>query len=807
MKTKKGFEKLHSKSELVWDLFNPKPEFNYTKMAKNLDISTLDNPYVQVIWEDNSENFTQERIKSVKQYFMKKYASTNINVITKVKTSDEVQQTIDVTVNIMDKNYLKELIKNFLESKNQDQHYDQVLNIDLAVENRMLINEVEITPFKRWYIKKIEFSNFLSYGENQVIDFEKCNGITVVESDPPNFGGKTVLTVDLLLFLFFNTTTKTQKAEEIFNRFTDKNKVIVRGEIIIDGEEYLIARHIERKKSKSGDWTIKTELEFFKKLADGQLLNFTGEQRRETEEFIKTSIGNIDDFLMTILTTASNLEDLLEAKPTARGQVLSRFLGLEFLKKKEETGKEIYSEFSKGMLSNVYNTESLKQTIGDAKESIVVLNKEIDDANQKISDVDSRLKKGQEYKDNLLNSKFSDIDQDLVRLNPITLQSEISNLENSKVNLVEQIKGVKIVEPKEFYHEDKHDEIKESMKNVNGDLVLAQNKVEEIEQLIKKFGDGIQCEHCGIKLMEAALTKKKIDELGDWEKKLETLSKKWKDLDGKEKSYTQLKKDFDEYERNKLIKEKYEISLESNNLKIEQTQEKLKRYQEVQDKIKKNNEIDAQLIKANMRIEDLVSEKRGYEKTLTTNQNQIKNLEEQIENNNDLILRIAEEFEREKIYKIYLEVFGKNGISKIIMKTMMPLINQELQRLLMDSCYFNLEIRINDKNEVEFMMIDNSTGVEKLMTSGSGYERTIAAMALRAVLSKVCSLPKPNIIVWDEVFGKISNDNLEMVGEFFSKMREYFEKIFVITHNPLVNNWADNVVRITKTENISRVSQ
>lgn len=807
MGTKKGFERVHSKSELKWDLFNPQPEFNYTKMAKNLDISTLDNPYVQVIWEDTPENFTQERIKSVKQYFMKKYASTNINVITKVKTSDEVQQTIDVTVNIMDKNYLKELIKNYLESKNLDKHYDQVLNIDLAVENRMLINEVEITPFKRWYIKKIEFSNFLSYGENQVIDFTKCDGITVVESDPPNFGGKTVLTVDLLLFLFFNTTSKTQKAEEIFNRFTDKNKVIVRGEIIIDGEEYVIARQIERKKAKSGDWNIKTELEFFKKLSDGQLLNFTGEQRRETEEFIKTSIGNIDDFLMTILTTASNLEDLLEAKPTARGQVLSRFLGLEFLKKKEETGKEIYSEFSKGMLSNVYNTESLKQSIEDAKESIVILNNQIDEANAKVSDVDSRLQKGQDYKDNLLKSKFSDIDQDLIRLNPINLQSEITNLENAKITTQQQIDEVKIVEPKSFYHEDVHDEIKDSMKTVNGELVLAQNKVEEIKELVKKFGDGIQCEHCGIKLMEAALTKKKIDELGDWEKKVDKLSKQLEDLDGKEKSYTQLKKDFDEYERNKLVKEKYEISLESTNLKLGQTQEKLKRYQEVQDKIKKNNEIDSQLVKASLRIDELISEKRGYEKTLTTNQLQIKGLESQIENNNDLILKIAEEFEREKIYKIYLEVFGKNGISKIIMKTMMPLINQELQRLLMDSCYFNLEIRINDKNEVEFMMIDNSTGVEKLMTSGSGYERTIAAMALRAVLSKVCSLPKPNIIVWDEVFGKISNDNLEMVGEFFSKMREYFEKIFVITHNPLVNNWANNVVRINKTDNISKVSQ
>jgi DNA repair exonuclease SbcCD ATPase subunit len=104
-------------------------------------------------------------------------------------------------------------------------------------------------------------------------------------------------------------------------------------------------------------------------------------------------------------------------------------------------------------------------------------------------------------------------------------------------------------------------------------------------------------------------------------------------------------------------------------------------------------------------------------------------------------------------------------------------------------------------------MIDNSTGVEKLMVSGSGYERTIAAMALRAVLSKVCSLPKPNIIVWDEVFGKISNDNLEMVGEFFSKLKDYFEKIFIVAHNPLVNNFSNNVVRINKVDNISKVSQ
>ena len=792
---------------MKWDLFNPIPNFNYNHMSKKLDIESLENPYVQVIWEDTPENFTQERIKSVKQYFMKKYVSTNVNVITKVKTSDEVQQTIDVAVNIMDKNYQNELIKSLLESKGLDNHFDDIMNIDVAVENKMVSEDNDVSPFKRWYIKKIEFSNFLSYGESQVLDFDKCNGITVVESNPPNFGGKTVLTVDLLMFLFFNTTTKTNKAEEIFNRFTDKNKVTVKGEILIDGEEYIIVRQVERKKAKSGEWNVKTELDFFKKLSDGQLQNFTGEQRRETEDFIKKSIGTMDDFLMTILTTASNLEELLESKPTARGQVLSRFLGLEFLKKKEEYGKEIYSQFSKGMLSNVYNTESLKQEINSLGEEIVRLNSQIETANSGIVDVDSRLQKGQDYKENLLKTKFNDLDQELVVLNPVALDNDIFDASNKVNDIKRKIDEIKIIEPKEFYHEDKHDEIKDKMRDTNNELILAQTKVEDIDKLVKKFGDGLQCEHCGIKLMEAALTKQKISELKDWEKKVDKLSKEWKTLDSKEKSYTQLKKDFDEYEKNKLIKEKFEATLESSNIRFDNLKDKKKRYEEVQDKIKKNKEIDSQLMKATMRIDELINEKRGYERVITSNQVSITNYQERITKNNENITKIGEEFEREKVYKIYLDVFGKNGISKIIMKTMMPIINQELQRLLIDSCYFNLEIRINDKNEVEFMMIDNSTGVEKLMTSGSGYEKTIASMALRAVLSKVCSLPKPNIIVWDEVFGKVSNENLEMVGEFFTKMRDYFEKIFVITHNPLVNNWADNVVRITKEENISRVSQ
>ena len=789
------------------DLFNPPKLFDYKNMSKKIKIEEYENPYVQVIWEDTPENFTQERIKSVKQYFTKKYNTTNVNVITKSKQSEEVTQTVDVSFNIMDRNYQRELIKSMLESKGSMDLYDSIISIDGAVDNKLLVEDVELTPFKKWFIKKIHFSNFLSYGDNQVLDFEKCNGITVVESDPPNFGGKTVLTVDLLMFLFFNTTSKTQKAEEIFNRFRDSNKVSVRGEIVIDGDEYIVSRNIERKKAKSGDWNVKTELDFLKKLPDGSYQNFTGEQRRETEKFIKNSIGEMDDFLMTILTTSSNLEELIDSKPTARGQVLSRFMGLEFLKRKEEAAKEIYSEFSKGMLSNVYNSETLKQEITTSQEQIITVKQSDENLEKELKDVSDRLSRGQEYKDGLLNAKFSDIDQELLSLNPLSLKSEISNVEGECEKIEQQIKSVVVKEPTQYYHEDKHDVVRREISDVNIQIAQIEIQIEGLEKLKSEVSGGIKCEHCGIELMNAAITQAKIAELDGFIVQKDEKLKLMQDLTIKEQGFTQLKKEFDEYEKNKLIREKYEVSLEATKLKLERVKDKLKRYEESQEKIKKNQELEAQILKAQLRIDELINQKRGFERQQVQNANQIQNFEDKISKNTDLITKIGQEFEREKVYKLYLELYGKNGISKIIMKTMMPVINQELQRLLQDSCYFNLEIRINDKNEVEFIMIDNSTGVEKLMASGSGYERTIASMALRSVLSKICSLPKPNVIVWDEVFGKISNENLELVGEFFSKIKDYFEKIFVITHNPLVSNWADNIVKIKKDDNVSNVIQ
>ena len=121
------------------NLFQPTKPFNYEIMTKDLDFSKFTNPTIQVVWEDLPENFTQDKIKSVKHYFSKKYNTTNVNVLTKAKTTNtEEVQSIDVSVNITDTNYQLGLMKQFLESKGLTGHTEEILSINRIVENKIL---------------------------------------------------------------------------------------------------------------------------------------------------------------------------------------------------------------------------------------------------------------------------------------------------------------------------------------------------------------------------------------------------------------------------------------------------------------------------------------------------------------------------------------------------------------------------------------------------------------------------------------------------------------------------------------------
>ena len=774
------------------------------------EVTNLKNPYIKVTWQDTHENFTSEKLNRVKSYFQKKYNTKYVQIITKVISNDDQTKlaSLDITENISDFQYQKTLMKDFVEENEINISLERLNNLDNKVNEEFIRKNGDRIKYTKWYIKKVEFSNFLSYGENNEIDFTILPGITVVESTPKNFGGKSTATVDLMMFLFFNKTTKTKTNSEIFNRFSNNDEVKVKGHITIDNEDYIIERISSRKKTKSGDYNVTNKLDFYKINQDGTIENLTGEQRRETEDFITKAIGTEEDFLSTILTTGNNLEELIESKPTARGLILTKFLGLEILKEKEEICKTIQSEWSKKLISNNHNMNDLETEITTFQEGIDENKSEISRLENETTKTQSSLKNAENKRDELLSKRNTDIDQDLIRTNTSQIKVDINNLEKQKQVSITNAEGVNVKEPSQFYLEENHLLLKDEMNGIVVEGRVNADSIKRNEELIKQLEEGQICPTCKRALDEVDHSDEinKLKELVESIKKIQTDNrKKYDELVEKEKVFIDLKREYDEYEKNKIKKTRYELEVEQKKIEIEKLQTKLDNYDRNKQKLEENQKIDAEIVGLKSQIETLNANLRSYGSTIERLKNQNQTLSEKIETNKDLIRKIKVENETQSIFKVYLTIFGKNGISKVILKNMVPLINQELYRLLVDSCHFILELNINEKNEVEFIMIDTETRVVKPLVSGSGYEKTISSLALRSVLTKISSLPKPNIVVMDEVFGKIADENLEMVGEFFKKIKDYFEHIIVISHNPLIRNWSDNLIMVKKDNNISSI--
>tara|TARA_R100000664_G_scaffold34130_1_gene54232 strand:+ start:24268 stop:26577 length:2310 start_codon:yes stop_codon:yes gene_type:complete len=763
------------------------------------------NPYIKITWEDTPENFTQEKIKRVKNYFRKKYNSERVNLVTKIQGFDSKENNNITTDNIVDAAYQRTLIKEFLEEQGVKVDWDKIIRLDNKIEEKIESNELGRN--KKWYIKWIEFNNFLSFGENNKIDFNKYNGLTGIDSQPSNFGGKTTLTVDLLLFLFFNTTTKSSKAIDIFNKFTDMNRVLVMGEVEIDGEDYIIERGVIRRLTKKGDWSVRTELNFSKRLADGSLQNLQGEQRRETEEFIKNSIGTMDDFLLTILATANNLEDLIEAKPTQRGQILTRFIGLEHLRKKEETCKEIYSAWSKRLISNVYDVVTLEGENEEIEVSVKELVEEIEKEEKSLKEFNKNIEELDLEKETLLTKRHN-INPELTVLNPTTLTQEIESLEKKYEETVTKGKEIKNLKPLEIFNEKEHKKLETLLQNNKVNYQVQTNTTQTLEKLIKTLEESEVCPTCKRRLDDIDHTKEiedKKSELISHKENLKIL-KEGIDTNIVELDEHQLiKTKWEDFERNKLRAAKNKLEVEQLELDIRVRKQRLNEWEENKKKLEENKIIETKLLRLKTTLETENAKKNNSSYTIQSNKIQIVTNNRKVEENNTRIKEIKKEEEVDKIFKAYLIAFGKNGISKLVLRNTIPYLNNELNRLLVDSCEFTLHLKINDRNELEFWMIDNLTSVEKLMSSGSGYEKTVASLALRAVLAKVCALPQPNVVCFDEAFGKVSDENLDLMGKFFVKIKDYFERIFVISHNPLIKEWCDQTITVKKEKNISKL--
>jgi DNA repair exonuclease SbcCD ATPase subunit len=785
-------------------------------MKKEIDvlekITLPEEAQIRVDWQDYPENRTIETTNRVKTYFSDKYGipktAIKINFIPILKNS--IGKVIDITDglidNIMDTAYQRGLFAEWLKINDVTVDYDRLCKLDERINEILIDREEEDIRYRRWSIKNIWIDNFLSFGNGNKIDYKNLNGLTVVNSLPANQGGKTIFTIDSLLFLFFGKTTKTEVASEIFNTFSDKDEVVVGGQIDIDGDEYIIERKLSRKLSRSGEFKVSSSLDFYKLLIDGTRENLEGEQRRETDKLITETIGSYDDFMLTIVSTAKNLEDLIETKPTQRGRLLTKFIGLEVIEKKEEINKSLMSEFKSKMKSNVYNTKQLE--LDNEEYGINISNNKIEIVSKKedLTVVEDKITDATNKKENILGKRYS-VDEEISSVNPKTLKDEIDELtESGKTkketleNIIKELGNLSEVN----YDEDEHDELR----NEDKSLHLTKNSIEtsltNTKKMIDNLVNGEVCQTCKRPLDEVDHSKEikeNEDLILELNEKLKEINLKIDDINEKLKKQNESKKISDLKDKLSLSKERAEVEIDKLRVSLKEKMTLLKNYEKNFEYIEENRKLESTLLGYTQLIETLNVERDTIKNTITKLDKDNETYSEKISNNKDLIKQILKEEEVLKIFDVYSRMIGKNGISKLVLSSVIPIINYELGRLLDEVCDFEVELEINDKNEVDFNIIKND--VTKKLRSGSGLETTLASLALRCVLGRISTLPKPNIIVFDEVLGKVANINLDNVKIFFDKIKKMYEIILLISHNPLVMDWADKIITVEKNNDIS----
>lgn len=146
-------------------------------------------------------------------------------------------------------------------------------------------------------------------------------------------------------------------------------------------------------------------------------------------------------------------------------------------------------------------------------------------------------------------------------------------------------------------------------------------------------------------------------------------------------------------------------------------------------------------------------------------------------------------------------MIGKDGISKMVLRHTLPIINGELNRLLDEVADFNIEITMNEKNDIDFLLIRDD--VKTRLSAASGLEKTQASLALRVVLGKLSKLSRPPFILLDEVLGAVAKENYDSMKKLYDKIAEYYDFVLNICHIDL--DWYTDTITIIKECNISRL--
>ena len=786
-------------------------------MTKKIDIGQK--AKVKIQWNVAQSNYSRELENSMIALMAKKYGIPAKNIIVEpnyITSNNSGVLSSETVQSIHDPKFQQELMKQYIINNDiKDVDFEEIIKIDSQINS--LIDYDAYDKGKRYTIKWVKWSNFLSYGPDNYFDFTTLNGLVLLNGEPANKSGKSTFAYDLLHFLLFGktNTNKAKNLGELFNNYLPEARTInVEGCINIDGEDFIIRRTLTRPAQGKKAKTVTNKVEYYRLAEDGSEEILPEDNKQEasttaTTKLIKEALGNESDFDLIISANAKDLDNIISLTETEKGRLLSRWIGLSIIEDKDVKAREKWNkEISVGRFSDMYNQVQLESDI----ENLTTENKQnedcIKDLNEQISTHDKSIAENQANKDLLLSS-MREIDTALLKIDVTTLQASIDALvdagkrKNSEVTIIEeQIKEIGEVS----YSEEDYKKMKSENERLINDMAETRMKINNLKSTNKALESAEICPTCHRKLDN-------VDNSGQIEENKKTIQELTDNGVAMKKRSDELVESMGVIEQKRAIAyKKSQLELKLAALKTEiankraeykEKSQTLKEIQKNKDAIAKNNEMTAKInvITANINY----SERAKREAT-----SKISLLEREIVKNNESIalkksylVKIEAERKTEKYWKLYLQMIGKDGISKMVLRNTLPIINSELNRLLGDVTDFRVEVVMNEKNDVDFLLIRNETVTR--LSAASGLEKTQSALALRVVLGKMSKLSRPPFILLDEVLGTVASENYDDMRKLYNKITEYYDFILHITHINEIADWHDSIVTVQKIDNISRI--
>ena len=826
----------NDKGILIWDINdkddweiepvvfkNPKPFITIEltrkgRMPKNTSIPS--GARLRIVSNNNLPLNVMKRAVDIAKHRFKPESISFLNRASGERGSVEAITDDLRTENLRDIKVQEELISEYLkEYEASDEILDNVYELNRKF-NTIIEKAEDVSRNINWKLTNFEFDNLFNYGEDNSVNFSELGGIVGIFGK--NFSGKSSI-VDAALWTLFNTTSKNERKNlNVINQ----NKDYGTGKIEIQINDLVYS--VERKATKytkrlKGEETLeaKTELNF--EVLDsvtGEVTSLNGLTRNHTDANIRKHFGTIEDFAVSSLASQHGSLSFIDEGSTRRKEIIAKFLDLEIFDKKFKMAKEESVE-AKAYLKKLEGRD-YKLEIEDAEINLENCRKRITKQEKKVFKHKKNLEMSQD-KLNEIDKQISDIPAKAIDIFDVyrTLeknQKQISLLSNKimeDANILKSEKG-------------RLDKITTLMGQLDYNALLEkQTEIVEINGTLSEYtamlDAAISKEHllddipCGTSypackfIKDAHVAVATIPEVQnnveDLQASLSSLApelvadhiEKYKTLNNKKQETELLVRD------TKMAIERNNIALERINNSISELTDKKIAYEQNREAIEN--------------LEKLLNDKSKYEKDINNiEQNiefdknkilelykQVGSYEQQLEtvqNDRKEFLRLQKEY---SAYDLFMRCMHSNGIAYDIIKKKMPVINQEIAKVLANIVEF--EVFFDSSGNKFDIFIKHPQYEERPIEMASGAEKTMAAMAIRLALLSVSSLPKSDLFILDEPGTALDEENMEGFIRILELIKVYFKNVLLISHLDSLKDCVDMQIVIEKKAGYARVNQ